>query len=112
MIPILLAFSATITLGVYLSIKAYQVYKRIQNENGKDKQASKNKLDIILQQLKPLITLLVTILRRTTMAVVIPTIYKSTMIVEGTSLVKHFILPNLPYLDLSLHPLVYGQKNL
>ena len=91
MIPILLAFSVTITLGVYLSIKAYQVYKRIQNENGKDKQVSKNKLDIILQQLKPMITLLVTILGRTTIAVVIPTIYRSATIVEDTSLVKHFI---------------------
>ena len=48
-IPILLSFSITITLDAYLSIKAYQVYKRIQKENGEEKLASKHKLDKTLQ---------------------------------------------------------------
>ena len=59
-VPILLAFFVTITLDAYLSIKAYQVYKKIQKENGEKKQMSKNKLHEIVQQ-KPMITLLVTI---------------------------------------------------
>ena len=58
--PIFLAFSITIILDAYLSIKAYQVYKRIQKENGEEKQMSKSKLNKILKQLKPMITLLVT----------------------------------------------------
>ena len=45
-----MAFSITITLDAYLSVKAYQVYKRIQKENGGgDKQASKDKLHKILR---------------------------------------------------------------
>ena len=35
-VPILLAFFITITLDAYLSIKAYQMYKKIQKENGED----------------------------------------------------------------------------
>ena len=107
-IPIFLAFPVTITLDAYLSIKAYQVYKRIHKENGEEKQVSKDRLKKILKQLKPMITLLVTILGSITMAIVISIIYASTLTVEGTSVLKHVILPNLPYLELSLHPLVYG----
>ena len=35
-VPIFSAFSITITLDAYLSIKAYQVYKRIQREDGEE----------------------------------------------------------------------------
>ena len=107
-VPVFLAFSVTIILDAYLSIKAYQVYKRIQEENGEEKQVSKDKLNKILKQLKPMITLLVTILGSTAIGVVIAIIYASTLTVEGTSVLKHIILPNLPYINLSLHPLVYG----
>ena len=41
-IPIFLALDASV------SIKAYQVYHRIQKENGEEKQASKDKLNKIL----------------------------------------------------------------
>ena len=51
-IPIFLAFFITITLDAYISIKAYQVYQRIQKENGKEKQVSKDKLNKILWQLR------------------------------------------------------------
>ena len=105
-IPIFLAFFITIVLDVYLSIKAYQVYKRIQKEEGEDRQDKLNKL---LQQFKPLITLLVTILGSTTIAVIISISYNYTSITEeGSSLFKLVILPNLPYLDMSLHVVVYG----
>ena len=107
-IPILLSFSITITLDVYLSIKAYQIYKKIQKENGEEKQMFKNKLNKLLKQLKPLTTLLVTILGSTMIGVIISIIYVSTVIVEGSSFLRYVILPNLPYLQLSLHPLVYG----
>ena len=107
-IPIFLSFSITITLDIYLSIKAYQMYKKIQGENGEEKHMLKTKFDKILQQLKPLITLLVTILGSTTTAVIATIIFVSTMTVEDPSFAKHVLLPNLPYLDMSLHPLVYG----
>ena len=69
---------------------------------------SKDKLNGMLRQFKPIITLLVTILGNTTIAVIVSIIYTSTSTVEGPSFLKHIILPNLPYLDLSLHTLVYG----
>ena len=108
-IPIFLAFSITAALDAYLSIKAYQVYKRIQKEEGEDKQASKDKLNKLLRHLKPLITLLVTILGSTTIVVVIAVAFNyASMTSDGPSLLKHVIMPNLPYLDMSLRPLMYG----
>ena len=106
--PIMLSFFITIALDVYLSIKAYQMYKKIQKENGEEKQMSKNKLKRILRQLKPMFTLFVTILGNTTLTVIASIIYVSASTVEGPSLITHAILPNLTYLELSLHPLVYG----
>ena len=43
-VPIFLAFSITIMLDIYVSIKAYQVYKRIQKEEEENKKESKDKL--------------------------------------------------------------------
>ena len=65
-VPVFLTFFIAITLDAYISIKAYQVYKGIQKENGKYKQVSKDKLNKILRQLKPVITLLVNVLGNTT----------------------------------------------
>ena len=103
---VFLTFSITITLDIYLSVKAYQVYKRIQKEEGEDKQASKDKLNKLLRQLKPLITLLVTILGSTTLTVIIGISYNITG--GEPSLFQQMILPNLPYFDMSLHVVVYG----
>ena len=60
-IPLLFAFLITIILDTYLSIKAYQIYKRIHEENGERVQIFNAKLKKTLQHLKPMITLLVTI---------------------------------------------------
>ena len=84
------------------------MYKKIQKENGEEKQMSKNKLNKILHQLKPMITLLVTILGTTAMVVIGVIIYELTVTVECTSLVKLVIIPKLHYLYSSLHPLIYG----
>ena len=84
------------------------MYKKIQKDNREEKQMSKNKLNKILHQLKPMITLLVTILGNTTVAVIGVIIYELTVTVEGTSLVKLVMMPNVPYHYLSLHPLIYG----
>ena len=107
-IPVVLAFFITIALDIYLSIKAYQMYKKIQKENGERKQVSKDKLNKLFREFKPMITLLVTILGTTTIPVIITIIYASTQTVERISFVENVILPNSGYLVLSLHPLVYG----
>ena len=94
---------------MYLSIKAYQVYKKVQKENGEDKQVVKDNLNQMYRQLKLMITLLVNILGSTIVAVIVVTTYHyASMISEGPSVLKHMILPNLPYLNMLLHPLVYG----
>ena len=108
-IVIFLAFFITVPIDAYLSIKAYQVYKRIQVENREDQQASKDKLSKILKQLKPMITLLFTILGSTTIAVIAAIIYHyASITTERPSLLTHVILPNLPCLDMSMHMVVYG----
>ena len=108
-IVIFLAFFITIPLDAYLSIKAYQMYKRIQKENGQDKQASKDKLKKILRQLKPMITLLVTILGSTTIPVIGSITYHYISLTSEVSLLfTHVIFPNMPYLIMSLHVVVYG----
>ena len=107
--PIFLAFFITIPIDVYLSIKAYQVYNRIQKQNREDKQASKDKLKKILRQLKPMITLLVTVLGSTAIGVIAAIFYHyALMASEVSSLLSHVILPNFPYLMMSLHVVVYG----
>ena len=103
--PYFLAFFITITLDMYLSIKAYQVYKKVQKENGEDKQVVKDNLNQMYRQLKPMITLLVNILGSTIVAVIVVITYHyASMISEGPSVLKHIILPNLPYLNMLLHP--------
>ena len=85
------------------------MYKRIQKENGEDKQVFKDKLNKILRQLKPMITLLVTILGSTAIAVIVVIIYHYASITAGGALlVTHVVLPNFPYLVMSLHMVVYG----
>ena len=107
-IPVVLTFFITITLDIYLSIKAYQMYKKIQKENGEEKQMSKDKLNKFFRELKPLITLLVTILGTTTIPVILTIIYVLTRTVKKISFLEHVIFPNSGYLVLSLHSLVYG----
>ena len=78
-------------------------------ENREDQQASKGKLSKVLRQLKPMITLLVTILGSTTIAVIAAIIYRYALITAGRpSILTHVIFPNLPCLDKSLHMVVYG----
>ena len=93
-------------LDVYLSIKAYQMHKKIQKENGEVQQMSKNKLKRILQQLKSMITLFVTILGNTTLTVIASIIYVSASTVEGPSPIANTC--HIVNFNLSVYPLVYG----
>ena len=112
-VPMILACSITITLDVYLSIKAYQMYKKIRQENGEIRQVSKDKLNKILQQLKPMVTLLVTILGSMAIVLIISIfhVYVTTLNVENKSyqmFVRHILIYNIGYLGIIVHPVVYG----
>lgn len=108
------AFFMTITLDMRLSIKAFQMYKKIQEDTNEGIQFFKDKLNKILKQLKLLITLLVTILGNLAILVISSILSASvtTLMVEDNSFyqifVKHVLLSNSGYLTLIVHPLVYG----
>ena len=81
---------------MYLSIKAHQLYKKIQGEDVEGIQMYKDKKRI-LQQLKPIITLLTTILGSIAIGVMVSIFYVSTLIVQDNSyqmLVRHITLLN------------------
>ena len=110
-IPTFFACSVIITLDVYLSVKAYQLYKNSQGNNGEGLQTHVEDNNKTLQQLKPIITLLVTVSGNIAVAVIGSIVYVSTLIVENRSyqmFAKYIILPNLLHLAMILHPLVYG----
>ena len=104
-IPIFLSHFITVTLDIYLSIKAYQVYRKIQQEN---REAKVNKT----QQLKPVITLLVTVIGSMAILVINSIVHiTATLMVENKAyqlFIKHMLVINLGYLSVTLHPLVYG----
>ena len=111
--PIFQACSITITLDVYLSIKAYQMYKKIQQESGEKKELFKDKLNQIFRQLKPMITLLVTILGSLAITVFASAvyIYVKALRVEDEAyqtFLKHILVYNLGVLSSIVHPVVYG----
>ena len=109
-IPLFLAYSVIITLEVHLSIKAYQLYKKSQGNNGEGIQMPTEK-DKTNHHLKPIITLLIIILGNLAIVVVASITYSLTLMVEETSylmFVKYVILPNSIHLSAILHSLVYG----
>ena len=110
-IPTLFACSIIITLDVYLSVKAYQLYKISQGKNGEGIQSHMQDNNKTLQQLKPIFTLVVTISGNIAMVVIACIVYVSTLMVENKTyqmFVKYILLPNSLHLALTLHPLVYG----
>ena len=112
-IPLLFAFLITIILDTYLSIKAYQIYKRIHEENGERVQIFNAKLKKTLQHLKPMITLLVTILGSLAISIISSIISASAtmLMAENKSwqiYVRHVFLSNTGLLTLIVHQLVYS----
>ena len=110
-IPAFFVCCITITLDVYLSIKAYQLYIKSQGDNGEGLQTRVEDNNKTLQQLKPIFTLLVTISGNIAVTVIACTVYVSTLMVEDKSyqmFTKNVLIPNSPYLTLIVHPLEYG----
>jgi len=110
-IPFIIACCITIILDIYLSIKAYQIHKRIQQESGEERKIFKDKLKKTLQQLKPMITLLVTILGSMAISTVISIVVVMITNVKNKPyqiLLNHLLVYNIGYLGTIVHPLVYG----
>ena len=109
-IPLFLACFIAITLDIYLSIKAYQMYKKFQGNNGEGLQMpnDKNKTNL---HLKPIITLLITILGNVAITAIVSIMYVLTLMMEETSyqmFVRQVIIPNSAQFSVILHSLVYG----
>ena len=120
-IPILLGSLITITLDVYLTIKAYQVRKQIEEESklsggqaGDNAQlkALKKKNANISKHLKPVITLMVVVMGNSLIGLifsilVVPAVYLDSPMVYK-AVVIYLIIPNIGYVNLLLHPFAYG----
>jgi len=120
-IPNLSSCIITVSLDIYLTIKAYQIRKKIQEESklsgghsGDNNQlkALKKKQANIEKHLKPMMTLLVVVMGNSFigMLLLILIIY-ATLLESPTvydSVVQHVIIPNIGYVAFILHPFAYG----
>ena len=120
-LPAFLTSLITVFLDAFLTIKAYQIRKRIEEEsklsgghsgdNGKLK-ALKNKETNIKKQLKPVITLTVVVMGNSIFGLMIPILIVSAALLESPAVYKsvvwHLIVPNLTYVNLLLNPFAYG----
>jgi len=116
-LPTFIASLLTVSMDIFLSIKAYQVNKQIQKEvklSGTTTQlpALKQKQANIKRNLKPLITLLVVITGSTLVGLLFPLMYIPVGILEDATTYKYFvdsaIAPNIGYVVLFVQPFVYG----
>ena len=120
-LPIFLACFLTTILNIYLTIKAYQVHKRIQKESklsgghSKDNdklKTLKKKQATIKKHLKPMTTLLVVVLGSSSIGVLFPLLFIPTVFLESPAvyegIVRYVVTPNVGFLSLLFHPFVYG----
>ena len=115
-LPILLASSLIVSLNIYLSIKAYQVNKEIQREArlsgaSSEIEALKQKRSNIKKDLKPIITLLVVISGSSSIAVLFILVLNLLQLLwdyETIMKVEQVLGPNIIFIVILLHPIVYG----
>ena len=118
---VFLACFLTAVLDIYLTIKAYQIRKRIQEESklsgghrrDNDRlKALKKKEANIKKHLKPMITLLVVVLGSTSIGLLFPLLLLPVLYWETPTLYEEFVVyivtPNIECIPLLLHPFVYG----
>ena len=119
-IPMLLACLITISLDVFLTIKAYQLHKKIQEEsklsghsrdNGQLK-ALKKKEATIKKNLKPVITLLVVVMGNSFFGLLFGILFIPAVLLDSPtvykSVVRYVITPNLGYVVSLIHPFAYA----
>ena len=120
-IPMLLACLITISLDVFLTIKAYQIRKKIQEEsklsgghsrdNGQLK-ALKKKEASIKKNLKPVITLLVVVMGNSFFGLLFGILFIPAVLLDSPtvyeSVVRYVITPNIGYVTFLIHPFAYA----
>ena len=119
--PMYLTCLITVSLDVYLTIKAYQVHKQIQEESElsgghtEDNDQLKNLKKIeatIKKHLKPVITLMVTVIGNSLIGLLFPILYISAAFLESPTLyeniVRYIITPNIGYITFLIHPFAYA----
>ena len=115
-LSILLTSSLMVSLNIYLSIKAYQVNKEIQRESrlsgaSNEIEALKQKRSSIKKDLKPIITLLVVIFGSSSIAVLFVLVLNLLQLLwdyETIMKVEQVLGPNIIFIVILLHPIVYG----
>ena len=120
-VPVFLGCLFTVVLNSYLTIKAYQIRKKIQEEsklsggNSRDNdqlKALKKKEATIKKHLKPMITLLVVVLGSTSIGLLFPILFIPTAFLESSlvyeEVVRYVVIPNVGFISLLFHPFVYG----
>ena len=120
-LPIFLACLLTVILNIYLTVKAYQIHKKIQEESklygghsrdNNQLKALKKKHATIKKHRKPLITLLVVVLGSTSVGLLSPLLFISTTLLDSPPIyelvMRYVVIPNIGILSLPLHAFVYG----
>ena len=121
-LPVFSACFLTTILNVYLTFKAYQVHKQIQEESklsgghsrGDNDQlkALKKKQATIKKHLKPMITLLVVVVGSSSIGLLFPLLFIPTVFLDSPAVyegvIRYVVIPNVGFLALLFHPFVYG----
>ena len=120
-LPIFLACFFTALLNIYLTIKAYKIHKQIQEQSklsgGHSKSneqciSLKKKQTTIKKHLKPMITLLVVVSGTSSIGLLFPLLFIQTIFLESPEIyegvIRYVVGPNIGFLSLLFHPLVYG----
>ena len=120
---VFLACLITIFLNVFLTIKAYQIRKRTQeesklsgghNRNNDQLKALKKKEANIRKNLKPVITLLVVVMGNTIFGLLLPIIFIPPLFIDSSEIllynnvVDYLIMPNIGYINILLHAFAYA----
>ena len=120
-LPVFLSCVITVSLDVHLTIKAYQICKKIQEESelsgghrrdNDEFKALKKKEANIKKNLKPVITLLVVVMGNAMFGLLIPILIIPAEYLDSPEVYKSVIhiviLPNLAYVAFLLHPFAYA----
>ena len=121
MLTVFLACFAAVILNIYLTIKAYQVHKQIQEESklsgghtedNDQLEALKKKQAVIKTHRKPMVTLLVVVLGTSSFGLLFPLMFIPTLFLQNTGVYEEFIYlvagPITAFTSFLFHPFVYG----
>ena len=121
MLTVFLTCFLTAILNIYLTIKAYQVHKQIQEESklsgghGRDNDqlnALKEKQATIKKHLKPMLTLLVVVLGTSFLGLLYPLLLIPAVFLESPAVYEEFLYyvatPIIAFSSILFHPFVYG----